>query len=199
VLHLLRRPPRAPHLLVLAARPVGPLAHLLGALRDSVPGDHLEVGPLARDAAAELLTGVTSPARRERCLDEARGNPLFLDGLARLAGDTDRLPPTVLAAVDLEVRGLGDGARALLRGAAVAGDPFDVDLALAAAGLGDVDLPLLDELVAADLVRPVGGRSFAFRHPLVRRAVDDATPAAARLGGHARAAAALRAGGAAVE
>ena len=40
----------------------------------------------------------------------------------------------------------------------------------------------LDRLVAADLVRSTGdGRAFAFRHPLVRRAVYDAAPPAWRL------------------
>lgn len=72
-----------------------------------------------------------------------------------------RLPPT---------------SRALIEGAAVAGEPFDPDLAAAAAGLQpDVGLIALDALVAADLVRDAGTpRMFVFRHPLVRRAVYDA-------------------------
>ena len=90
------------------------------------------------------------------------------------------------AAVQREVDALDPQARALLRGAAIAGDPFDPELAAAAAavtsdgslGLSFSDPSLvLDALVAADLVRPHGGaRRFAFRHPLVRRAVYDATP-----------------------
>ena len=82
-------------------------------------------------------------------------------------------------------------ARVLLEGAAVAGDPFDPELAAAAAGL-EPDAAVLDGLVAAGLVRATGiGRAFEFRHPLVRRAVYDATPPAWRLEAHERVAAAL--------
>ena len=65
------------------------------------------------------------------------------------------------------------GAAALLRGAAVAGEPFEPDLAAAIAELPHAEgLGALDELIARDLVRttPVP-RQFVFRHPLVRRAV----------------------------
>jgi DNA-binding CsgD family transcriptional regulator len=59
---------------------------------------------------------------------------------------------------------------------------------------------VLDRLVAADLVRPSSGTpscGFAFRHPLVRRAVYDAAPPAWRLAAHERAAAVLERRGAA--
>jgi len=64
-------------------------------------------------------------------------------------------------------------ARRLLEGAAVAGDPFEPDLAAAAAQLGpDEALALVDGLLAAGFVRETRvPREFAFRHPLVRRAV----------------------------
>lgn len=45
------------------------------------------------------------------------------------------LPPTLLAAVQLEVGGLPSASRTLLDGAAVAGDRFDPELAAAAAGV----------------------------------------------------------------
>jgi hypothetical protein len=84
----------------------------------------------------------------------------------------------------------------------VAGDPFDPELAAAAAGRAP-DAAALDRLVAAEPVRSVPhppGRSFAFRHPLVLRVVYDGAPPAWRLGAHERAAAALerRGAGAAV-
>ncbi len=50
----------------------------------------------------------------------------------------------------------------------------------------------LDELLAADLIRPTeSARYFRFRHPIVRRAVYDSTPGAWQLGAHARTAIAL--------
>ena len=89
-------------------------------------------------------------------------------------------------------------ARALLDGAAVAGDPFDPELAAAAAGLDPAGaLAPLDGLVAADLVCATGdGRAFRFRHPLLRRAVYDAAPPAWRLAAHERVAATLATRGA---
>jgi DNA-binding CsgD family transcriptional regulator len=83
-----------------------------------------------------------------------------------------------------------------VEGAAVAGDPFDPELAAAAAGL-EYEADALDALVAADVVRPTGdGRAFAFRHPLVRRAVYHATAPAWRLAAHERVAAELERRGA---
>ena len=80
----------------------------------------------------------------------------------------------------------------------MAGDPFDLDLAARIAELATADaIEPLDRLAAADLVRTTDdGRAFAFRHPLVRRAVYDATPPAWRQTAHERAAAALATRGA---
>jgi tetratricopeptide (TPR) repeat protein len=80
----------------------------------------------------------------------------------------------------------------------VAGDPFELELAVAAADFPQAaTLGALDELLARDLVRPTEvARRFGFRHPLLRRAVYEATPGGWRLGAHERAANALRARGA---
>jgi len=200
VLHLLRRPPRTPYLLAFALRPQEPAPRLLDAARSAPAWEHLRPGPLGDDAAraivAELPDGL-----RDRVVREAGGNPLFLEELRRVARDpADALPPTLIAAVTLELAGLPQASRRLIDGAAVAGDRFDPELAVAAAGLGATELGAeeLDRLVAADLVRPTGdGRAFAFRHPLVQRAVYDAAPPAWRLAAHERAAAVLAARGAA--
>jgi DNA-binding CsgD family transcriptional regulator len=199
VLHLLRRPPRAPHLLAFALRPMDPAPRILHATRAAAGSRLLSLTPLAHDASLELIGHVGDAALRERLAREAAGNPLFLQELARVAREPgDALPPTLLAAVRLEVGAMPPTARALLDGAAVAGDPFDPELAAAAAGLDAADaLVPLDQLVAADLVCATGdGRAFRFRHPLLRRAVYDAVPPAWRLAAHERVAAALLARGA---
>jgi DNA-binding NarL/FixJ family response regulator len=199
VLHLLRRPPRGPHLLAFALRPVDPAPRLLDAARAAPAWSHLQLEPLDREASLELVDDLPDSDLRERVVREAAGNPLFLQELTRAArGPEGELPPTLLAAVQLEVSALPRATRMLLDGAAVVGDRFDPELAAECGGLlaGDA-LVLLDRLVAADLVRATGdGRAFRFRHPLVRRAVYDAAPPAWRLAAHERAADALERRGA---
>ena len=198
ILHLLRRPSRTPLLLAFAMRRTDTALRLLDALRSVPTARLLALEPLPRAAALALLDGVSDEALRERLHSEAGGNPLYLRELARVAEEGSvSLPPTLVAAVQLEVASLPPASRALFDGAAVAGDPFDPELAAAAAGLDPADAPaLLDRLVALELVRPTDGpRTFRFRHPVVRRAVYDAIAPGWRLGAHERTAAALAARG----
>ncbi len=98
------------------------------------------------------------------------GNPFYLEQLAR-ASDAGRLPAPsagagnghgvsgVPAAVSAllagEIESLPEVTRAMLNGAAVAGEPFEPDLAAAAAKLSEEDgLTALDDLLELDLVRP---------------------------------------------
>ncbi len=198
VLHLLRRPPRSPLLLIIALRPSEVVGKLLNAGRAAPAFDHFTIAPLTDAAANKLVAHLDDPSLRARVVREAAGNPLFLGELGRAnLAPGDPLPSTVLAAVELEVSQLPPGSRQLLEGAAVAGDPFDPELAAAAAGIDEDVLALLDRLAAADLVRPVErGRQFSFRHPLVLRAVYDGAPGGWRITAHERVAAALRARGA---
>lgn len=199
VLHLLRRPPRVPHLLLFALRPVDPAARLIDAARSARGWAELRPRPLEDESALALLPPALDQSVRERMAAEAGGNPLFLRELGRLgAGPSSELPTTVLAAVRQEVAGLPEEAVSLLEGAAVAGDPFDPALAAATIAMRRATaLEALDELVAADLVRATDGRQgFRFRHPLVRRAVYDAMPPGSRLAAHERAAAVLEERGA---
>jgi hypothetical protein len=156
----------------------------------------LDLVPLDRTAAEALLESVRAPADRERCFAQSGGNPLLLVELARNAG-RDAVPGGIVAAVSREVSALPGDARALVQAAAVAGDPFDLDLAARMAALDEVTaLPALDALAERELVHAIADpRRFTFRHPVVRSAIYEALGAGERLAGHAAAASSLAAMG----
>ena len=89
-----------------------------------------------------------------------------------------QVPPMVVAALMEELALLSDAVRRVLEGASVAGDPFEPELAAAAADVTEQQaMDAIDELLAGDLVRPTNvPRRFRFRHPIVRRAVYEAAP-----------------------
>jgi DNA-binding NarL/FixJ family response regulator len=215
---LLRRPPSAPVLLALAVRPrqmperlAGPLerAHASGSLV------RLDIGALGADDARALLGDAISGGVAAALYDESGGNPFYLQQLARAmrrrlealpaAGEVSlegvKVPRMVAAALADELALLSTDARRVLESAAVAGDPFEPELAAAAASIPEpAAVAGIDELLALDLVRTTDvPRRFRFRHPLVRQAVYEATPGGWRLGAHERCGDALAARGASAQ
>ena len=197
---LLRRPPARVLVAVAmregqAPRPVA--AAISAALRDGTL-DRIAPRPLD-EAEATALVGSAAAA----IYADSGGNPFYLEQLARThgapdAGHLEGVPDRVAGALVSEVHAVSDPARVLLDGAAVVGDPFDPELAAAVAELDPAAATAaIDELVQRTLIRTaaVPGR-FAFRHPVVRRAVYEAAPAGWRLDAHGRAAAALETRGA---
>jgi DNA-binding NarL/FixJ family response regulator len=202
---LMRRGTRAPILLTLAFRPGQAPPRLAAALAAPVT-ERLWLDPLTDGEATELLSGLDATAAASIVRD-AGGNPFYLQQLARGGPQDGRsseggapggVPAAVAASIAEELGSLGRGERRMLESAAVAGEPFDPDLAAAIAELDPADgLAALDALLEVDLVRPTAvPRRFAFRHPLVRRAVYESSRGGWRLAAHARAAAALAGRGA---
>jgi DNA-binding CsgD family transcriptional regulator len=221
VSHLLRHPPASHVLIAMAYRPgqvSAALADAVALARRDGRCELLELTPLTPVEAEELLGADVAPEARSELFRESGGNPFFLEQLARAVAtpaerrpasgaptpppgaDDAEVPPAVVAALEIELASLAEPERALLTGAAVAGEPFEIDLAALA---GEIDmaaaLPALDALLVSDLVRSTDSpRRFQFRHPLVRRAVYGTVGPGWLLAAHGRVAAALRARGAPV-
>jgi len=206
---LLRRPPDAGVLIVLAVRPHRMAERLYAAIERADRAGamiRIELGALTALEAQELVG--------EEAADlyaESGGNPFYLEQLARSLGrhggthatrDVSlsgiEVPSAVAASLNEELGFLSDDARRVLEGASVAGDPFEPELAAAAAGTSEaVTMEAIDDLLLLDLVRSTDvPRRFRFRHPLIRRAVYEATLAGWRLGAHERCADLLAARGA---
>jgi DNA-binding CsgD family transcriptional regulator len=178
---LVRRPPDGRVVLAAAWRErqaPGPLGVALARAEHVV---RLRPAALTAKEARELVG-----ARADDVYVDSGGNPFYLQQLARGGAAHD-----VRAAIEAELDALDPAARRVLDAAAVAGDPFDADLA---AEIADVDTPAalaaLDALLATTLVRHAQAR-FAFRHPVVHQVAYEATPEGWRLGAHRRAADAL--------
>jgi ATP/maltotriose-dependent transcriptional regulator MalT len=212
---LLRRPPAARVLLALAMRPRAVSERLSTALERAWRADlltRIELGALSAEEAQELLGEGVDRVDVSVLYAESGGNPFYLEQLVRSLGrptgppvvhDETALsaigvPSTVAAALAEELALLSDSERLALEGAAVAGDPFEPELAAAAAAMPEAPvMDAIDELLKVDLLRTTDvPRRFRFRHPLVRRAVYEATAGGWRLGAHERSAEALAARGA---
>jgi DNA-binding NarL/FixJ family response regulator/tetratricopeptide (TPR) repeat protein len=208
---LVRRAPSAPVLLALAFRP-GQASERLAAAAAQPSVRRLELGQLSEAEAAQMLAQVDATSM-SAIYRHGGGNPFYLEQLGRatetgqLAGlidggpadDRIGVPAAVGGAIAGELESLSTASRRLLDAAAVAGEPFEPDLAAAIAELSEAEaLDALDDLLAVDLVRPTQvPRRFSFRHPLVRAAVYESVRGGWRLAAHARAADALAARGAA--
>jgi DNA-binding CsgD family transcriptional regulator/tetratricopeptide (TPR) repeat protein len=203
--HLLRRRPEAAVMVVGTLRTgqaASGIASPMESAARSGEAELIALGPLGESDAGRLL-GRKNGGELGRLYRESGGNPFYLLQLARreTSGSmaaapvptTDDVPATVMTAIAAELHRLPETTRTFAQAAAVAGDPFELDLAVEAGAIfDDQALAALDELIASDLVRATEiPRSFRFRHPLVRSAIYASCPPGVKLAAHERAADAL--------
>lgn len=213
VCHLLYRRMKSPCLLLFASRLQQTEPRLCTAFDEAERHRRtlrIELTPLSAADAEQLLGEKIDPSLRGEIYRESGGNPLYLEQLAgaartgaiapKQAAESSQLnvPPAVKAAIGGELEILSPGARTLLEGAALLGEPFDPELAAETAGITRAEaLHALDETLDVGLVLPAGApRHFRFRHPIVRRAVQQSIALGWRFAAHGRAADALLARGA---
>jgi DNA-binding CsgD family transcriptional regulator len=154
--------------------------------------------PLAEDSTAEmaeiLLGRDASPADIRRIAHEADGNPLFVEELVAALGTTG-VPQTVRDLMLARFSVLDEPSRHLVRTAAVIGATAPQAWLAAAAGLDDnATRGAAREAVDRGLlIKGADGKSYHFRHALLRQAVLDELLPDERVALHAAIAAALTA------
>ena len=197
---------RMPLLLVAAARPV-PHGPEVARLRRGVlarQGHLLRLAALAPEAIERLvvrLAGAPLGPNLAAVVSMSGGNPLcaremttelLRRGAVRVAGGVADIaasvpveaPPALLAVVRATADLLSDGAREVLRTAALLGTRFAADEVGAVTGRPPFDVvSSLEEALAAEIVVDAG-TELAFRHPFLRQALYESIPAADRVALH---------------
>jgi len=170
---------RAPILLVVTYRAEDAAAERdLIAQLARLATSQIALAPLAQDSTAEmaaiLLGPDATPADIARIAHAADGNPLFVEELVAAHGTTG-VPQTVRDLMLARFSALDEHSRHLVRTAAVIGATAPQAWLAAAAGLDD-DTTRGAARAAVDrglLIAGGDGRSYHFRHALLRQAVLD--------------------------
>ena len=163
--------------------------------------------PLDAAETEQLLAelGGTGAELRERVVQVAEGNPLFVEEMLALVRDSSggevEVPPTIHALLAARLDQLDPAERSVLECGAIEGRTFHRGaVAALAEGEGELDRRLV-ALVRKELVRPdrpqlPGEDAYRFRHLRIRDAAYDALPKSVRAELHERFAAWLERHGA---
>src|SRR4051794_1008052 len=154
--------------------------------------------PLASGEAGELIDSLASeipPDLRDRILDAAEGNPLFVEEMVAMTSEDGEgeivVPPTIQALLAARLDQLEPAERSVLERGAIEGLIFHRGgVAVLSPDESAVDGRLVT-LVRKDLLRPdqpllTGDDAYRFRHQLIRDTAYDALPKAVRADLHER-------------
>ena len=162
----------------------------------------IELDPLSSNESEELVDALIGskdlgPGVRATLLEKTGGNPLFLEETVRMLleeedGLVERIPDTVQALIAARIDRLPNEEKAALQRAAVIGRVFwPGAVAQLSDGLDDV-APLIDRLLARDLVLPDARSSisdesaYRFKHVLIREVAYAGLSKSARADLHRR-------------
>jgi class 3 adenylate cyclase/tetratricopeptide (TPR) repeat protein len=154
----------------------------------------LRLEPLGDEDLAGLIAERVSVELREKITRAAGGNPLFVEEMLAMAGDTAGevvVPPTLQTLLAARLDQLESGERTVLERGAVEGAVFHRGAVQALAPADTQVTPRLAALVRKELIRPAksqlaGEDGFRFRHLLIRDAAYEALPKTARADLHER-------------
>lgn len=152
--------------------------------------DHAELAELVHHVAGSEATD----ALIETVGEATNGNPLYVRELTEhlLGNATSAVPDGIRDTLRLRLAGLSPDAQALLRGGAVLGPVFDLQLAGRVVGLdGEALLAAVEDALLSGMLAEETATKARFSHGLVATAVYDSTPQLRRLGLHRTAAVAL--------
>jgi predicted ATPase/DNA-binding SARP family transcriptional activator len=158
--------------------------------------------PLSEAESAELIRNLAGieldEAAKGRIVEAAEGNPLFVEEMLALAQEDGLregelvVPPTIHSLLAARLDRLGEEDRTVIDRAAVQGKVFYED-ALAAMAVSASSAQVagsLASLVHKELIRPertgFGGRTYRFRHILIRDAAYESVPKEIRANLHER-------------
>ena len=164
----------------------------------------LRLEPLGADDVDELIPAQLVAELRERIARAAAGNPLFIEEMLAMAGESAGdvvVPPTLQALLAARLDQLEPAERSVLERGAIEGEIFHRGAVQALAPEETQVTPRLAALVRKELIRPdraqlAGEDGFRFRHILIRDAAYEALPKATRAELHERFAAWLEEHGA---
>jgi class 3 adenylate cyclase/tetratricopeptide (TPR) repeat protein len=154
----------------------------------------IRLEPLGDRDVDELIPARIGRELRDKITRAAGGNPLFVEEMLAMAGDTDGavvVPPTLRALLATRLDQLESAERSVLEWGAVEGEVFHRGAVQALAPEETQVTPRLAALVRKNLIRPdtpqlAGDDGFRFRHVLIRDAAYDAVPKATRADLHVR-------------